>query len=77
VYSTTRIRYFECSIYSKLYMMAEFLGSATEWRRNPKPNFVLGYSLNGILTARLLRSRRCRNSGGSFNRRITNCETIS
>jgi hypothetical protein len=26
-------------------MMAEFLGSAAEWRRNPKPNFALGYPL--------------------------------
>jgi len=57
-------------------MMAEFFCSATEWRRNPKQNLALSYTLNGILAARLPRSRRYRNASGSIGGRAIHWEAI-
>src|SRR5207342_764130 len=43
-----------------LHILAEFLGSAAEWRRNPKPNFILGYPLYGTVDGFLLELARKR-----------------
>src|SRR6266566_8307188 len=48
VHAAIRIGRVECGLNTELHVLAEFLGGTSEWRRNPKPNFAVGYAANTV-----------------------------
>ena len=48
VYPAIGIGYAKRYSDAHLHMLSEFFRGAAERRRNPKPNFSIGYALNGI-----------------------------
>jgi len=45
MYSAVFISHVKRGIDAQLHILAEFLSSTAEWRRNPKPNFIFGHSV--------------------------------
>ena len=60
VYSTLCVSHMERSIYAQLHVLTKFFGGTAQWGGNPKPNFIVGYSLNGIFARKCCElSRLC------------------
>src|SRR5262249_26630763 len=61
MHPTIRVGRSERSLDTSLHILAEFFGGAGKWRGNPKPDFAIGYTPNGIGNDLRFLSGRTRN----------------